>query len=66
MQHLVNLQALHQPLIDAELVPPECRLMRIDIGVSGAFVVTYEVFFTAEQVAKLGRVLQEVGGDAGA
>jgi len=54
-------RALHRPLQEAGLVPENCRLMDLRIGVDGAFVVAYEVFFTPEQTVKLGEVLQRVG-----
>jgi hypothetical protein len=60
MQRYLDLRRLHKPLADAGLVPDNCRLLQIDIGVTGAFQVTYQVMFTTEQVATLGRVFQDV------
>lgn len=61
MGNLINVRDLHKPLIDAGLVPANCRLMRVDFGIEGALVATYEIFLTREQLATLGRVLQDVG-----
>ena len=59
----VSVRGLHKPLADAGLVPPNCRVMEISIGVEGALVVRYEVFLTAEQIVALGGVLQQVGAE---
>jgi hypothetical protein len=50
-------RSLHKPLQDAGLVPPNCRLMDIKIGVDGAMVVVYECFLDMDQLAKLAAVL---------
>jgi len=55
------MRALHQPLMAAGLVPPNCRLMHISIGVSGALMVQFEVYLDASQLVTLGTVFQEVG-----
>lgn len=56
----LSVRSFHKPLADAGLVPENCRVMDIVIGVDGAFTVKYEVFFTAEQVDKLGDVFKLV------
>jgi hypothetical protein len=61
MKHLINVKMLHAPLAAAGLVPANCRVLDISIGVSGALSVRYEVFLTAEQLVSLGSVLQVVG-----
>lgn len=61
MQTLINIQRFHRPLLDAGLVPPNCKLWELSVGVSGALSVRYEVFLTAEQLVQLGRIFQEVG-----
>ena len=56
-------QSLHAPLEAAGLVPPNCRLMEISIGVNGALTIRYEVFVTADELVKLGSVFQFVGDE---
>lgn len=62
MRPLINIQRLHAPLMAAGLVPPNCRLWEISVGVEGALAIRYEVFLTAEQLVDLGVVFQDVGG----
>ena len=57
----VDVRRLHKPLAAAGLVPSECRLMDISIGLNGGLLVRYEVFLTPEQTIALGLVLQDVG-----
>jgi hypothetical protein len=59
--HLINIRRFHKPLMDAGLVPLNCKLWEISIGVAGALTVRYEVFLTAEQLVQLGGVFQAVG-----
>lgn len=61
MRDLIDLTALHQPLMDAGLVPPHCKTMWLSIGLTGALTVHYEVFLDAEDLVKLGAVFQQVG-----
>jgi len=64
MTNIIDVRALHKPLADAGIVPPHCRLMSMQIGVTGGLTVTYEVFLTAEQLVALGVIFQTVGDDA--
>jgi hypothetical protein len=59
----VAIQSLHAPLQAAGLVPPNCRLMEISIGVTGAMTIRYEVYVTADELVKLGSVFQGVGDE---
>lgn len=61
MTNRISVRAFHQPLADAGLVPENCRLFDIAIGVDGGFTVKYEVYFTAEQIVKLGDIFKLVG-----
>jgi hypothetical protein len=61
MNSLINVQKFHAPLQAAGLVPENCRVLDISIGVSGALSVRYEVFLTAEQLVTLGSIFQVVG-----
>jgi hypothetical protein len=61
--HAVDIRRFHKPLEAAGLVPPNCRVMEISIGVDGALMVRYEVFLTAEQTVALGGVFQQVGAE---
>lgn len=61
MKSLINVQKFHAPLEAAGLVPKNCRVLDITIGVSGALSVRYEVFLTAEQLVRLGTIFQAVG-----
>jgi len=58
---VVDIRRFHKPLADAGLVPPNCRVMEISLGVSGVLVVRYEVFLTPAQTVALGIVFQHVG-----
>lgn len=60
-EKIFDIRAFHQPLAEAGLVPKQCRLMSIAIGVNGPCVITYEVFLTAEQSVKLGEVFISLG-----
>lgn len=59
----MDIRSLHAPLQAAGLVPPNCRLMEISIGVTGAMTIRYEVFVTADELVKLGSVFQFVGDE---
>ena len=61
METAVSVRRFHKPLADAGIVPENCRLLEMSIGVSGAFVVRYEVFLTAPQLVALGGIFQIVG-----
>jgi hypothetical protein len=61
MQQVIDVRAFHKPLADAGLVPLNCRVLELSIGLSGAFVVRYEVLFTPEQLVTLGGIFQTVG-----
>jgi len=61
MMHRIDVRALHKPLMDAGIVPANCRLMSMQIGTSGGLVVVYEVFLTAAQLVQLGQIFQTVG-----
>lgn len=61
MKHLINVQRFHEPLATAGLVPANCRVIDLSIGVSGALAVKYEVFLTAEQLITLGEIFRAVG-----
>jgi hypothetical protein len=61
MQDIIDVRRLHKPLMDAGLVPPNCRVWSMSIGVKGALSITYEIFLTAEQLVTLGRIFQIVG-----
>lgn len=56
----IDVRALHKPLMDAGIVPKNCRLMSMNVGTSGALVVVYEVLITVDQLATLGRVFETV------
>lgn len=58
---LINLKRFHDPLREAGLVPPNCKVLHIAIGVDGALTVQYEIFLEAEELVKLGAVFQQVG-----
>jgi len=60
MKPLIDVRALHKPLKDAGIVPDHCRLLSMQVGVTGALSITYEVFVTVDQLAALGRVFQAV------
>lgn len=57
----IDVRALHKPLMDAGIVPANCRLMSMQVGTSGGLVVVYEVFLTPEQLVQLGQIFQAVG-----
>lgn len=61
MQHLINIKHFHQPLQDAGLVPPHCRLLEIEIGVSGALTVRYEVYWDANQLIAFADICRRIG-----
>lgn len=63
MRALINIQRFHQPMMEAGLVPANCKLWEISVGVTGALTVRYEVFLTAEQLVTLGGVFTTVGTD---
>lgn len=56
MKRIVTMRALHRPLMDAGLVPPDCRLMDVRIGIDGPLIITYEVHVSAERLSTLGEV----------
>ena len=57
----INVQLFHKPLADARIVPDNCRLIEMSIGVSGGFILRYEVFLTVSQLITLGGIFQDVG-----
>ncbi len=61
MKHLIDVRHFHGPLAAAGLVPDNCRVLDLSIGVEGALSISYEVLMTAEQLITLGAVFQEVG-----
>jgi hypothetical protein len=61
MTSLINVQKFHGPLQAAGLVPENCRLLEILIGVHGALSIRYDVFLTAEQLVTLGAIFHDVG-----
>lgn len=61
MRYLINVQKFHAPLQAAGLVPANCRVLDISVGVHGALSVRYEVFLTAEELVSLGSIFQRVG-----
>jgi hypothetical protein len=61
MKSLINVQKFHAPLQAAGLVPENCRLLEISIGVHGSLSIRYDVFLTAEQLVTLGSIFQNVG-----
>ena len=60
-RHYVDVRRFHAPLMDAGLVPLNCRVLDLSIALNGALTVRYEIFLTAEQVVQLGQVFQDVG-----
>jgi hypothetical protein len=58
---LIDVKRFHQPLMEAGLVPPNCKLWEISVGVSGALSIRYEVYLTADQLVQLGAIFQAVG-----
>jgi hypothetical protein len=48
-------------LAEAGLVPDNCRLLEIQIGVTGVLMLRYEICATPDQLVTLGAVLQRVG-----
>jgi hypothetical protein len=63
MTPIVNVQRFHKPLADAGIVPEHCRLLEMGIGVSGGFILRYEVFATAAQLAAIGVIFQSIGDE---
>jgi hypothetical protein len=61
MKHLIDVTRLHRPLQDAGLVPANCRLLELSVGVNGVLTLKYEVFVTAAQLIALGNVFAVVG-----
>lgn len=61
MKRLINVQRFHQPLMEAGLIPENCKLWDFSVGISGALSVRYEVFLTAEQLVTLGAIFQRIG-----
>jgi hypothetical protein len=61
MKERIDVRALHGPLMDAGIVPKNCRLMSMQVGVSGGLSVTYEVYLTAQQLVTLGDIFRTVG-----
>ena len=59
----IGSRLLHKPLADAGLIPANCRLMEVVISATGAIVVRYETFISAEDLGKLGVVLQTASED---
>ena len=60
MIRAISAHAFHQPLQDAGLVPPNCRLMDVRIGVDGAVFVSYEAFLSPAQLVTFGGILAKV------
>jgi hypothetical protein len=58
---VVDVRAFHEPLMAAGLVPQGCKLLDIAIGVSGAFTVTYQVFWTPTDLVRFGQICQQIG-----
>jgi hypothetical protein len=63
MIRAVDVRRFHEPLQKAGLVPLNCRVVDLSIGVTGALVIRYEVFVTPEQLTALGLVFQQVAAD---
>ena len=61
MKPLIDLRRFHEPLAKAGLVPQNCKVLNIQIGVSGALTVTYEVFWEAKELAAFGEICQQIG-----
>ena len=60
-QRIIAAQMFHAPLEKAGLVPPHCKVLKLQVGVSGALTITYEVFLDAGQLVTLGEIFQTVG-----
>ena len=63
MRTVLDVRRFHKPLADAGIVPEHCRLLEMGIGVSGGFVLRYEVFATAAQLTAIGIMFQTVGDE---
>lgn len=61
MMHPLDVRRFHGPMMAAGLVPPNCKLWELSVGVSGALSVRYEVFLTAEQLVQLGTIFHDIG-----
>lgn len=61
MKHVITAQRFHQPLMDAGLVPKNCKVLEIVIGATGAVSARLEVYFDGEDLQKFGRICQEIG-----
>ncbi len=44
-------------------LPKNCREARLVMGINQMFVVQYDVFLDGEDLARLGRALQQIGDD---
>lgn len=64
MKSLVHIQQFHKPLAAAGLVPANCRLLEITIGVDGALVARYEVFWEAAELKAFGIICQTIAESA--
>ena len=60
MARILHARAFHEPLMNAGLVPPHCKLMDVIIGVDGAVSVVYEAFLDFDQIERLATVLLDV------
>lgn len=63
MNYIPN-DRIARALTDRGLVPPECRLLEVQVEVDGALAIRYERLVTAEELRLFADALKEVADEA--
>ena len=60
MRRIVGTRDLAQAMAEQGLVPPNCHMVEIVVGVDGALVIRYEVLVQSEDLSKITAAFQAV------